>query len=111
MKKNKEIIPQHTPYCHDNKLNPCPYWKWRNFHILDVIWVYKHLREKFELKEIYDIYEVKNKFQLFRKIYKAEHNLGCFVCNYLGVKDTYQGDTLLWDMCKECDEGDDYGEE
>ena len=29
-------------------------------------------------------------------------------CKYLGIKDTYQGSTLLWDMCKECDEGEDY---
>lgn len=56
MKKNKELIPKNTPYCHDNKMEAYPYWS----------------------------------------------------CKYLGIKDTYQGSTLLWDMCKECDEGEDY---
>lgn len=36
------------------------------------------------------------------------HDSGMFCCKYLGIKDTYQGSTLLWDMCKECDEGEDY---
>lgn len=23
----KKRIPKHTPYCHNNKMQPCPYWK------------------------------------------------------------------------------------
>lgn len=108
MKKNKELIPKNTPYCHNNKMEECPYWKCRNFHIWDVFPVYQGLREQFDTKTILDIYDVKNKLQLWIKIYKQNHDSGMFCCKYLGIKDTYQGSTLLWDMCKECDEGEDY---
>ena len=108
MKKNKELIPKNTPYCHDNEMKPCPYWGRRKFHIWDVISIYKGLRERFDIKTILDIYGVKNKLQLLKEIYKQDNHYGIFYCKYLGIKDTYQGDTLLWDMCKECGEGEDY---
>lgn len=108
MKKNKELIPKNTPYCHNNKMEACSYWKCRNFHIWDVIPVYQGLREQFDIKTILDIYDVKNKLQLWIKIYKQNRDSGIFCCKYLGIKDTYQGSTLLWNMYKECDEGEDY---
>ena len=55
MKKNKELIPKNTPYCHNDKMEACPYWKCRNFHIWDVIPVYQGLRERFDIKTILDI--------------------------------------------------------
>lgn len=33
---------------------------------------------------------------------KDEYGNNKYYCKYLKLKDTYQGDTLLWDMCKEC---------
>ena len=63
-------IPKNSPYCHDNNLKPCPYWK--------------------QLK------------------YKDCHGKNIYYCKYLKMVDVYQGETLLWDMCKECGINDDY---
>lgn len=31
-----------------------------------------------------------------------------YYCKYLKMADTYQGNTLLWDQCKECGINDEY---
>lgn len=105
MKKNKELISKNISYCNDKMK---AYLKSGKFHIWYVIPIYKNLRSYFDIKTLLDIYGVKNKLQLWIKIYKQNRDSGIFCCKCLGIKDTYQGTTLLWDMCKECDEGEDY---
>lgn len=63
-------IPKNTPYCHNNRLKPCPYWK--------------------QLK------------------YKDSTGHKVVYCKYLKLADIYQGDTLLWDLCKECGISDEF---
>lgn len=108
--KDKRKIPK-GPYCHGKLIREngilrepfaCPYWKHKKFYLKDVIWVIKTNLKKMSLKELEDIYNSKNVFLLFFKIYKCEKKYGKYICTYCNLKDTYQGNTLLWDECKEC---------
>lgn len=113
--RKEDKIPD-GPYCHGEliprkdglgyeRLNPCPYWKWRELHWWDMIWIL--WRERDILKVLKPLYNAKTYWQLFKKLYKEEKEHGVFICKYLHYKDTYQGESLLWDECKECQIKDD----
>lgn len=104
---NREIkkiakIPTDTTYCSN-----CPYWKTRKEYIIDVLWIYKTERKIFLYKEMLNIYKAKNIFQVLKNIYKQNKGHGIYYCKYLHYKDIYQGESLLWDQCKECGIGED----
>lgn len=101
MNKKEDKIPEGI-YCHRRINEPCPYWDVRKFHLWDTFWVIKR-----EGKFAYKMYDAKNIFQLIYKIYKTEAKHGVYKCKYMKYKDTYQGESLLWDMVKECSVKDD----
>lgn len=102
MKKDINKIPKNTIYCHGNITDSCPYWKSRKFYLIDMIWYFKRCLKELSLTSWFEIYGVKNKFQLFWALYKQEKKYGVYKCTYLKYKDTYQGESFLWDQCKEC---------
>ena len=53
--------------------------------------------------EPYDPMKLRTKICPYWKVVygdTVEHNL--YYCRFLEICDCYQGDTLLWDQCKEC---------
>lgn len=118
MTKSKEKIPKGM-YCY-TKLIPfdngmgcyvdgrCPYSKVRNFHWWDIPWVMWRNREIW--KELKKIYNCKTLLGVAGAIYRTEKHNGVYKCTYCHYRDTYQGDSLLWDDIKICgvNEEDDY---
>lgn len=115
IKKEEAIkkIPKDTIYCYSfnkkGRMEVCPYWKWRKLYWWDMIWIL--WRERDILKALKPLYNTETYWQLFKKLYKEEKEQGVFICKYLHYKDTYQGESLLWDMCKECGINDEWKEE
>ena len=110
MSRREDKIPAGI-YCHGKLIptddgkscqceNFCPYWDVRKFHWWDMTWVIWRYRDI--LRELKNVYEAKSYWQLFKMIYKEEKEHGVYKCKYMHYKDTYQGESLLWDAVKEC---------
>lgn len=89
MSKLKDIIaklriPKHTCYCYSLKKGKRNRQSWMDGYKIKKCPYWKALK------------------------YKDCHDNPIYYCKYLKMADTYQRESLLWDMCKECGVNDDY---
>ena len=115
-KKYKQSKIPDGPYCHGkliqrddglgcDKINPCPYWKNRKFHWWDLIWFL--WRKRGYLNIYKGLYGADTYWDMLKKMHERENKYGVYVCKYIHYRDTYQGESLLWDECKSCGIKDD----
>lgn len=62
-------IPKNTPYCHDNKMKPCPYWD-----------IYKHVDHDKE-----EVYVCK-----YLKLFDEKYSLLWDQCKECGINDDFK---------------------